>query len=97
MPHSAMPQVYFTLVIPRLSRRTHNKGVSGSTSACLFAPFTFNTIIGPPRFGSLPPFLDRAPGFCFAFLRRQRICENRQQSFSVLLKAWSPPFEKTNV
>ena len=31
-PHWAMPQPYFVPVSPMVSRNTHSKGVSGSTS-----------------------------------------------------------------
>jgi hypothetical protein len=55
-PHSAMPQVYFTLVIPRLSRKTYNKGVSGSASTCLATPFTMNVNMLPPLVAAF--FLD---------------------------------------
>src|SRR6266852_7553120 len=44
-PHSAMPQPYLVPVIPRWSRRTHRRGVSGSASTDMGLPLTFRVII----------------------------------------------------
>jgi hypothetical protein len=39
-PHSAMPQPNFVPVIPSTSRKTHNRGVSPSTSTIRLTPLT---------------------------------------------------------
>src|SRR5258706_12413673 len=44
-PHSAMPQPYLVPVMPRWSRRTHRRGVSGSASTDMGLPLTFRGII----------------------------------------------------
>src|SRR5258706_6931413 len=44
-PHSAMPQPYLVPVMPRWSRRTHSRGVSGSASTDMGLPLTFRVII----------------------------------------------------
>src|SRR6266849_2279535 len=44
-PHSAMPQPYLVPVMPRWSRRTHRRGVSGSASTDMGLPLTFSVII----------------------------------------------------
>src|SRR6266568_5332713 len=44
-PHSAMPQPYLVPVMPRWSRSTHRRGVSGSASTDMGLPLTFRVII----------------------------------------------------
>src|SRR5713101_8009791 len=44
-PHNAMPQPYLVPVMPRWSRRTHRRGVSGSASTDTPLPLTFRVVI----------------------------------------------------
>src|SRR5215469_1774184 len=43
-PHSAMPQPNFVPVMFRVSRRTHNSGICGSTSTVVDLPFRVNVV-----------------------------------------------------
>src|SRR5262249_60477035 len=47
-PHNALPQPYFVPVIPSVSRRTHNSGVSPATSTSCARPFTVSLIMSIP-------------------------------------------------
>src|SRR6266404_6152597 len=47
-PHCAMPHPYFVPVRPRFSRKTHSRGVEGSTSRFTRCRFTLKEIIGTP-------------------------------------------------
>src|SRR5467141_1925615 len=51
-PHSAIPQPNFVPIISSESRRTHSKGVAGSTSTCAGIPFTKKLVMCglPPVF-----------------------------------------------
>src|ERR1700694_1867227 len=51
-PHSAIPQPNFVPVISSESRRTHSKGVAGSTSTCTGFTFTKKFVMSglPPLF-----------------------------------------------
>jgi hypothetical protein len=53
-PHCAMPQPYFVPVSFNESRRTHSKGVSGSTSTAYALPLIMSEIAM-----SLPPMFAR--------------------------------------
>src|SRR5690242_15536734 len=54
-PHRAMPQPNLVPVIPRVSRRTHNRGICGTTSTVCDFPFRVNltAATGPPLDTSL--------------------------------------------
>jgi hypothetical protein len=46
-PHNPMPQPNFVPVIPRTSRKTHSRGMSGSTSTSCDAPLILNVNMSP--------------------------------------------------
>src|SRR5688572_19528109 len=53
-PHSAMPQPNLVPIKPNVSRRTHNNGVLGSTSAVKGVPFKRRLMLAMPPPLSLP-------------------------------------------
>src|SRR2546429_3365709 len=68
-PHSAIPQPNFVPVISSESRRTHSKGVAGSTSTCTGFPFTKKLI----TWGLPPLFLNTRLGFSLGWNYRRNV------------------------